>query len=131
MVGIPDLIVTRHLGAVAWLTTQLPVIGHTVGWEYRDGFLESIPSDDIGRVEQECDDVYVSAHIPVRSEITNPDDVRGKTVVGNLPFHLAAICGSMTVIEFAGAPPRGTEYGAKEMEAAGARLVTYTVRRKE
>lgn len=64
--------------------------------------------------------------IPVRAEVT-ADDVRGKHVVGNLPLHLAVLCASVTVIEFAGAPPRGAEYTEEDMAAAGARLARYAV----
>lgn len=54
-------------------------------------------------------------------------DVAGKTVVGNVPLHLAAAAQCVWAIEFAGAAPRGTEYGLAEMQAAGAQLVQYGV----
>jgi putative CRISPR-associated protein (TIGR02620 family) len=62
----------------------------------------------------------------VRESVT-PDDVRGAHVIGNLPLHLAALCGRYEAIEFSGPPPRGAEYGLKEMRACGARLVEYRV----
>jgi hypothetical protein len=55
------------------------------------------------------------------------EDVRGQRVYGNLPLHLAALAERVTVVEFQGDPPRGAEYGAAEMKAAGARLGTYRV----
>lgn len=56
-----------------------------------------------------------------------PDDVRGAVVAGNLPLHLAAIAAGVIAVEFSGDPPRGSEYGRAEMEAAGVRLVEYQV----
>jgi len=56
-----------------------------------------------------------------------PEDVRGKVVAGNLPLHLAALTAQVWAVEFAGAPPRGREYGLAEMDAAGARLRAYRV----
>lgn len=47
-------------------------------------------------------------------------------VIGVLPIHLAVLAHQMGVqpllIQFEGSPPRGVEYGAAEMEAAGAYL---------
>ena len=59
--------------------------------------------------------------------LASPADVRGKIVYGNLPLHLAAQAKEVHTIEFAGQPPRGAEYGIREMEAAGARLAVYQV----
>lgn len=56
-----------------------------------------------------------------------PDDVRGKIVAGNLPLHLAALCHTVVAVEFDGAPPRGAEYTAEDMVAAGAHLTAYRV----
>jgi CRISPR-associated protein Csx16 len=61
-------------------------------------------------------------------ESVTADDVRGAHVVGNLPMSLAALCARYEAIEFSGPPPRGAEYGLKEMRACGARLVEYRVR---
>lgn len=58
-----------------------------------------------------------------------PDDVRNKVVVGNVPMALAALATKVVAVEFDGQPPRGTEYGAKELAEAGARLTGYVVRR--
>lgn len=55
------------------------------------------------------------------------DDVRGATVAGNLPLHLAALAAEVWAVEFEGGPPRGAEYGVAEMDAAGARLTRYVV----
>lgn len=57
-----------------------------------------------------------------------PDDVRGKVVAGNIPLSLAALAEEVVAVEFSGAPPRGIEYTAADMAAAGARLERYTVR---
>lgn len=61
-------------------------------------------------------------------ESATADDIRGAVAAGNLPLHLASLAAMVIAVEFAGAPPRGTEYGLPEMEAAGARLVPYVVR---
>ena len=61
--------------------------------------------------------------------IATAEDVRGKHVIGNLPLHLAALAGKVTVIEFEGAPPRGQEYSLADMDAAGAVLRSYVVDR--
>lgn len=57
-----------------------------------------------------------------------PEDVAGRDVVGNLPASLASKCRRYVSIEFRGAPPRGAEYGADEMDAGGAYLAEYAVR---
>lgn len=54
-------------------------------------------------------------------------DVRGQIVAGNVPLHLAALCHTVVAVEFDGAPPRGAEYSAQDMVAAGARLTAYRV----
>lgn len=65
---------------------------------------------------------------PVITGNATPDDVRGKIVAGNIPLSLAAIAEEVVAVEFSGAPPRGMEYSAADMAAAGARLERYTVR---
>lgn len=57
----------------------------------------------------------------------NTEDVAGRIVAGNLPLHLAALAAEVVAVEFAGAPPRGQEYGLADMDAAGARLRRYRV----
>lgn len=102
-----DLIVTRHAGAIEWLATQLDcAVGPNPAGTY---LLNS-----------------AGVWIPVMPSVT-ARDVLGKHVCGNLPLHLAALCASVTAIEFAGDPPRGSEYGVSEMVAAGARLARYSV----
>lgn len=66
--------------------------------------------------------------VPVLSSAT-PADVIGKEVYGNLPLHLAALTYRIVAIEFTGKPPRGTEFTVEDMIAAGARLVSYNVRK--
>jgi hypothetical protein len=66
---------------------------------------------------------------PVITGNATPDDVRGKVVAGNIPLSLASMADEVVAVEFSGAPPRGAEYGAAEMAAAGARLESYVVKR--
>lgn len=122
-VGTPSLVVTRHPGAVEWLRRQLPPSVTGGDWIY------SPPSDPgIGRM------AWFEAHglagdcqvIPVMADVT-PDDVHARVVWGNLPLHLAKEAKEVVAIEFAGAPPRGAEYSANDMEKAGARLARYRV----
>jgi uncharacterized protein YaiI (UPF0178 family) len=61
-------------------------------------------------------------------EQATPEDVRSTVVAGNLPLHLAALAARVVAVEFEGSPPRGSEYTRTDMEAAGARLVSYRVR---
>jgi putative CRISPR-associated protein (TIGR02620 family) len=56
-----------------------------------------------------------------------PDDVRGRIIIGNVPLQLAALADEVWAIEFAGAPPRGAEYGVDDMERAQARVHRYRV----
>ena len=58
-------------------------------------------------------------------------DVLDAVVAGNLPLHLAVLAREVIAVEFAGDAPRGAEYGLAEMDAAGARLARYVVRRAE
>lgn len=55
------------------------------------------------------------------------EDVRDRDVAGVLPLALIAECKRFFAVEFAGAPPRGAEYGIAEMVAAGAYLREYAV----
>jgi len=64
--------------------------------------------------------------VPVRPAV-GVEDVRGLVVLGNLPLHLAQYAAEVWAIEFSGAAPRGAEYTAADMEAAGARLAWYVV----
>lgn len=66
---------------------------------------------------------------PVITGNATPDDVRGKVVAGNLPLSLASVANEVVSVEFTGAPPRGAEYTTADMEAAGARLESYVVKR--
>ena len=54
-------------------------------------------------------------------------DVADRIVYGNLPLHLAAMARVVVAVEFSGQPPRGAEYTADDMVAAGARLQLYFV----
>lgn len=99
------IIVSRHPAAVEWLSNLLG-----------------------GELSPQHDHLVMpnGATVPIRASATAAD-VRGKTAVGNLPLFLAAEAASMYTIEFAGAPPRGREYGAADMAAAGAKLEHYVV----
>lgn len=55
------------------------------------------------------------------------EDVAGNVVVGNVPLKLAALARLVLAVEFDGTPPRGGEYTASDMEAAGAKLRPYVV----
>ncbi len=120
------IIVSRHAAAIEFIARELASIRdepwRIVGPDpiIRDGHRSLV----LGRPRpDETDD---SETIPVLDAAT-ADDVRGKVVYGNIPLHLAAVAESVTAIEFSGAPPRGAEYTLAEMDAAGARLVSYGV----
>ncbi|MGI9951413.1 CRISPR-associated protein Csx16 [Moorellaceae bacterium AZ2] len=66
------------------------------------------------------------ASAPVLAE-ASAEDVKGKIVAGNLPLHLAALAAEIVVVEFAGEPPQGGEYGLEDVKAAGAKLARYQV----
>lgn len=66
---------------------------------------------------------------PVITGNAAPEDVRGNIVAGNIPLSLAALADEVVAVEFSGAPPRGAEYTAADMVAAGARLESYVVKR--
>jgi len=60
-----------------------------------------------------------------------PDDPRltpDTIILGVAPYWLAARVFAVAAIEFAGKAPRGAEYTADDMDAAGARLRVYQVR---
>jgi len=69
----------------------------------------------------------------VISHVADPEVIRGKTVVGNLPMHLAAAADRVGVIEMPNLPPdaRGRDLSADEMEAFGASISWYRVEREE
>lgn len=58
------------------------------------------------------------------------EDVRGKRVIGALPFHLACLAASVEVVDMPDLRPdqRGQDLSADEMDTAGARLTRYVVR---
>lgn len=64
---------------------------------------------------------------PVITGNATSKDVIGRIVAGNLPLSLASEAELVVAIEFAGAPPRGTEYTLEDMIAAGAKLRSYCV----
>src|SRR3990167_6811698 len=67
------------------------------------------------------------ADAEVETGNVSTDRIAGREVAGPLPLHLIARTARYWAVEFAGAPPRGTEYSVTEMEQAGARLVEYRV----
>jgi len=92
------VIVSRHPGAILWLRRE--IAKRLPAWMEVD-------------------------NIPVVAEAT-PEDVKGRWVYGNLPFHLAAEADVVSAIEF-DVPPRGGDYTPSEMQAAGAHLRDYVV----
>jgi len=138
---VPDLIVTRHRGAVEWLVSggvsRMGVLppadggtdwhGRWSAWPTRDT-ADPKPYDRVRYLVPVAgpESWRTVADVPVKAEVS-ADDVRGRHVVGNLPLHLAAMCASITAIEFDGPPPRGAEYTADDMDRAGARLRAYRV----
>lgn len=127
---VPDLIVTRHKGAVDWIAAMLPLAFARAedywgfGHDPEAGLFEH--QFDPGNGDDPYTDYRMSRHVPVEKEVT-ADDVRGKIVIGVLPMGLAALCRQYHAIEFGGPPPRGAEYTAADMKVAGARLVRYVV----
>jgi CRISPR-associated protein Csx16 len=69
----------------------------------------------------------------VVGHITDPRQVMGKVVYGILPLHLAALAAKVVVIDLPGlqADQRGKDLTPEEMDAAGAVMSTYRVRRVE
>ena len=59
------------------------------------------------------------------------DDVTGKVVVGALPLHLAALALEVIVVDMPGLKPeqRGQDLTPAEMDAAGAQISRYVVRK--
>ena len=60
---------------------------------------------------------------------TTPEMVKGRHVIGVLPYGLASLAKSYTALELPGLKPgqRGDELSPEAMDEAGARLVTYRV----
>lgn len=58
-------------------------------------------------------------------------DVRGKRVIGALPLHLAAEAAEVVAVDMPGLTQaqRGQDLSPAEMDAAGAAISTYVVRR--
>lgn len=65
-------------------------------------------------------------------EQAGPEDVRGKRVIGALPTNLAVLADSIVTIDMPGLTreQRGKDLTPDEMDAAGATMIEYTVRRK-
>lgn len=121
-----EVIVSRHQSAVQFIASQLassppatvryencvPVAVTLYQWrDERCGI-------DYGDTQRD---------IPVVGS-AKPEDVKGKVVYGNLPLHLAVLAAKVVAVEFAGQPPRGTEYTLEDMQRARAQLVEYVVR---
>jgi CRISPR-associated protein Csx16 len=67
----------------------------------------------------------------VIAQVTSPEQVRGRVVVGALPLHLAAEAAEVVAIDMPrlSAEQRGRDLSPAEMDAAGAALSRYVVRR--
>jgi CRISPR-associated protein Csx16 len=65
--------------------------------------------------------------------VDNPQRVVGRVVYGVLPLHLAALAQKVVAIDLPGlqADQRGKDLTPEEMDAAGAVMSTYRVRRVE
>lgn len=114
---VPDLIVSRHAGAIRWLCAHLLPNHHRA----------LIDGDTLVWVPIEHDEENTPyLRIPVFAEAT-PELVADKIVCGNLPLWLACQCRAVIAIEFGGTAPRGAEYTADDMETSGAKLVAYRV----
>ena len=63
--------------------------------------------------------------------MTDPAQIAGKRVYGVLPLHLAAQAAEVVTIDMPGLPAekRGVDLTPEEMDACGARLTIYVVRR--
>ena len=87
------VIVTRHVGLVAWLEAR--------------GIAGTVIAQ------------------------ATPADVQGKRVIGALPLHLAALADEVIAIDMPNltAEQRGRDLTPAEMDAAGATMTRYTVRR--
>lgn len=117
-----DIIVTRHRGLIDWLATNL--IPH----EYTPRFTGTALEWWTFGLEPQDPEYGCYRSIPVVWHGT-AEDVRGKHVVGVLPLHLACLAASVTEVALPDLRPdqRGKEVTPDEMDAAGARLVRYTV----
>lgn len=67
----------------------------------------------------------------VIAHVASPDQIRGRVVIGALPFHLAADAARVGVISMPGLRPdqRGVDLTPAEMDAAGAVIEFYVVSR--
>lgn len=67
----------------------------------------------------------------VIAQVASPEQIRGKVVVGALPLHLAAEAAEVVAIDMPrlSAEQRGKDLSPAEMDAAGATLSRYVVRR--
>jgi len=130
---VPDVIVTRHAGAAEWLARNFfqshdhnaRVVYDTAGAPAR---IKVTPAWDPHAPEGTGPGADHGFSVPVVASAT-PEQVNGRRVVGNLPMALAYLCERFAAVEFDGPPPRGAEYSADDMDAAGARVVEYAVRR--
>lgn len=59
------------------------------------------------------------------------EQIEGKDVYGVLPLHLASVCNSVTTVDMPGLPSekRGIDISVEEMDAYGATMSRYEVRK--
>lgn len=109
-------VVSRHEGAIDWLCGMLGL---------RRGGRSEYPAT---MADADREWLINPAGDLIRLERGNlePRDAHG-IAIGNLPMGIAAQCDRVYAIEFAGQPPRGHEYTADDMAAAGARIARYRV----
>ena len=69
----------------------------------------------------------------VIAHVSDPSQVAGRAVIGSLPLHLATLTKRIGSIDMPGlrADQRGADLSPEEMDAAGAALSWYIVRRAE
>lgn len=72
---------------------------------------------------------YEFASCPVWEGNITTEHADGIVLAGNVPLSIAAVAECVWAIEFGGTPPRGVEYTAEDMVAAGAYLTCYKVSR--
>ena len=105
-------------------------MGNNMLWLFKPPFRSNLVviSRHSGAIEWLREEFGIEG-IPIISGNAIPEDVSGKWIIGNVPLALAchALNGIIFAIEFTGTPPRGQEFSANDMRAAGAHIVEYRV----
>jgi hypothetical protein len=127
-----EIIVSRHIAGVQFIAKQLggEIVPKDEFRDYTSVVIDTL-SPELRREREEfaaqADDEYHGCCRGIHVyDSVNVDDVKGKIVYGNIPFHLACEAEVVYAIEF-DSPPRAAEYSLEDMENAGAKLVPYLV----